>query len=220
MTTSGFSISPEEFNFEELWLAMGCKGSVPEAEICSLAKEIAAEIIPAARMKYMYEIVEAEKLSAKEVSLGGERFAVGPIIGSYLKGMTNACVFVATAGQEFSAAVVKVKERGDILADFIADSIGSVLAELAVSRLEAELGLGSGLSLSYSPGYCGWDVREQQKFFKMFPPQPCGIHLSESSLMNPEKSISGFFAIGENLVRQPYHCEICKNTKCYKRKGA
>lgn len=220
MKTSGFSITPAEFDFNDLWLAMGCKGSVPDAGIRSLAEEIANEIIPAARMQYMYSIVEASKLSAKEVLLGGVRFGVGPVIGSYLQGMTNACVFVATAGLEFNAKVAEIRSRGDIAADFIADSIGSVLAELAVSRLEEELGLESGLSLSYSPGYCGWDVREQQKFFMMFPPEPCGVRLSESSLMSPEKSISGFFAIGEHLVRQPYHCHICNNKQCYKRKDA
>lgn len=220
MKASGFSITPEEFNYDDLWLAMGCKGSVPDAGIRSLAVAIAEEVIPFARLQYMYSIVDAEKLSSKEAVLGGVSFSVGPIIGSYLQGMTKACVFVATAGREFSDKAAEIHARGDIAADFIADSIGSVLAELAVSRLEKELGLGSGLSLSYSPGYCGWDVREQQKFFTLFPPQPCGILLSESSLMSPEKSISGFFAIGEHLVRQPYHCDICNNKRCYKRKDA
>lgn len=220
MTEREFTLSAAELSRSDVWLAMGYKGAQPEEYIRSLVEEVISRLLPFARIRYMYEIVEAEKLSPKQVRLGGVLFTPGPIIGSYLKGMTHACVFVATAGEEFDAKVRELNAEGDIVADFVADSIGTVLAELAVDRLEKELGFAKGLSMPYSPGYCGWDIREQHLFFPLFPPQPCGITLSDSSLMSPEKSISGFFAMGENLVRQPYHCEICKNTKCYKRKNA
>ena len=97
---------------------------------------------------------------------------------------------------------------------------GQVLAEYAVGMIEKDYPTSGGISMSYSPGYCNWDIREQQILFSLFPPEPCGVHLSESSLMTPEKSVSGFYALGETLVRQPYHCEICKNTRCYKRRNA
>lgn len=198
---------------------MGYRGASPDAEVREMSERLVRELVPLARMRYMYRMVEAEKVSAKQVRLGGVEFLSGAIIGSYLDGMTDACVFVSTAGREFEAAVRALGEKGDIVADFIADSIGSVLAELAVDRLEKDLGLGGGLSMPYSPGYCGWDVREQHRLFSLFPPEPCGIRLSESSLMTPEKSVSGFFALGKTLKRQPYHCEICQNKKCYKRKN-
>ena len=134
--------------------------------------------------------------------------------------MTHALVFVGTAGREFDAAVKELNKEGDILADFIADSIGSVLAEMSVARIEADYKAGGGISKSYSPGYCDWNIREQSILFSLFPPKPCGIYLTDSFLMQPEKSVSGFFALGETLVRQPYHCEICKNTRCYKRRNA
>ena len=204
---------------EELWAAMGYRGASPDAEVRGISERLVAELVPLARMRYMFDIVEAEKVSSGRVRLGDVEFLTGAIIGSYLEGMTSACVFVSTAGREFEAAVRDLAAKSDIVADFIADSIGSVLAEMAVGRLEKDLGFDSGLSLPYSPGYCGWDVREQQKLFSLFPSEPCGIRLSESSLMTPEKSVSGFFAMGENLKRQPYHCEICQNKKCYKRKN-
>ena len=204
---------------EELWAAMGYRGASPDAEVRAISERLVAELVPVARMRYMSDMVEAEKISSGRVRLGGVEFQTGAIIGSYLDGMTSACVFVSTAGREFEAVVRNLAAKSDIVADFIADSIGSVLAEMAVGRLEMDLGLGNCLSLPYSPGYCGWDVCEQQKLFSLFPSEPCGIRLSESSLMTPEKSVSGFFAMGENLKRQPYHCEICQNKKCYKRKN-
>lgn len=215
-----FTIAPDELSLKDLWLAVGYGETEPEANVRALAEEIVRRTVPAARMRYMYRIVEAVRLSPGQVRLDGADFHTGGIIGSYLGGMTHACIFVATAGVEFDSAVRAVNSEGDIVADFIADSVGTVLAELAVSRLERDLAPLAGLSMPYSPGYCGWDIKEQQQFFRLFPPQPCGIHLSESSLMTPEKSISGFFAMGEHLQRQPYHCDICKNSKCYKRRSA
>ena len=219
MTESVFSIDAADFSREELWNAMGYRGAVPDERVSELSERLIERLVPLARLRYMYRIVDAERLSRREVKFDGITFTPGGIICSYLDGMTRACIFVATAGVEFAAALRELASEGDIVADYIADSIGSVLAELAVSRLESELGLDSNLSLPYSPGYCGWDIREQQMLFPMFPPEPCGIKLSDSSLMTPEKSISGFFALGENLTRQPYHCEICQNKKCYKRRN-
>ncbi len=198
---------------------MGYNGAVPDDLVRGLSEELIEDLVPSARLRYMYRIVEAERVTKQQLTFDGKIFSPGGIICSYLEGMTHACVFVATAGREFDSKLKELAEKGDIVADFIADSIGTVLAELAVSRLEVELGIDAHLSLPYSPGYCGWDIREQQDFFPMFPPEPCGIRLSESSLMTPEKSISGFFAMGENLARQPYHCEICQNKKCYKRRN-
>ena len=204
----------------EVWRAMGYGDAVPEERVSSAVDALAERLVPSARLRYMCDFLPAEKISPTQISLGGETFAVGGIISSYLKGMERACVFVATAGEEFDAAVRGVKAQGDILQDFIADALGSVLAENAVAMLEKDLVPEGGVSLPYSPGYCGWDIREQHLLFSLFPPRPCGVTLSESSLMSPEKSISGFFALGRDLVRQPYHCDICQNQKCFKRRSA
>lgn len=104
--------------------------------------------------------------------------------------------------------------------EYVADSVGSVIAERCVTLLGKELDKECEFrhSLPYSPGYCGWDIREQQKLFSLFPPQPCGITLSDSFLMSPVKSVSGFFGLGKELLLQPYRCEICNNRHCYKRK--
>lgn len=213
-----FSIRPDELVRKDVWFAMGYRDAVPERNICELVDAVAEELVPAAAIRYLYRFVKAARTSPTTITLDGIGFRPGGIICSYLDGMTDACVFVATAGREFDEALKRLNRRGDIVADFVADAIGTVLAELAVNRLESRVHSETAGSLSYSPGYCGWDIREQQDFFRLFPPQPCGIMLGESFLMKPEKSISGFCAFGEKLTRQPYHCRICKNVNCYKRK--
>ena len=69
------------------------------------------------------------------------------------------------------------------------------------------LPLGYGVSHPYSPGYCGWHVTQQKFFFSLLPEQPCGVRLSESSLMSPIKSVSGVIAVGERIVKRKYGCE-------------
>ena len=216
-----FRLSPEDVPEKDIWFAMGYRDAVPEERIRRIVLEYRDALVPQAVIKYMYQVVEAEKLSSTQVIMGGKLFSPRGIICSYLKGMTHAVIFVGTAGREFDAALRKLHAEGDILADYVADSIGSVLAESSVSQIEKDNKSWEGhISLSYSPGYCDWNIREQHLLFSLFPDEPCGIRLSDSSLMSPEKSVSGFFALGEELQRQPYHCEICKNTRCYKRKNA
>ena len=218
MEEKSFSFILDDLVWSDVWFAMGYKGGVPEPSIRQMAEEVAERIVPGSVVRCMYKILPASKLSATEVMIGDVRFAPQGIICSYLDGMDQACVFVGTAGAEFASKVKELNAEGNIVADFIADSIGTVLAEYAVKKVEEDFASVPNHSMSYSPGYCNWDIREQKKLFSLFPLCPCGITLTESSLMMPEKSVSGFLAMGAELVRQPYHCEICKNKKCYKRR--
>lgn len=218
MIERSFQITPEELPEKEVWFAMGYKDAVPDQGIRDLVLELRDQLVPQATLRYMYQIVEAEKLSPRQVRMGGITFTPEGIISSYLKGMTHALLFIGTAGWEYDRAKEALKAEGDIVTDFIADSIGTVLAEMTVSQIEKDYDDVRTLSMPYSPGYCNWDIREQHLLFSLFPERPCGVILSETSLMAPEKSVSGFFALGKDLQRQPYHCQICKNTKCYKRR--
>ncbi|MBP5218215.1 MAG: 5-methyltetrahydrofolate--homocysteine methyltransferase [Bacteroidales bacterium] len=218
MIQKSFQITPEELPEKEVWFAMGYRDSVPEARIRDYVLGLRDRLVPQATLRYMYQVVEAEKLSPRSVRMGGETFTPEGIICSYLEGMTHALLFVGTAGWEYDRAKEALKSEGDIVSDFIADAIGTVLAEMTVARIESDYDDLRTLSMPYSPGYCNWDIREQHILFSLFPEHPCGIVLSDTSLMAPEKSVSGFFAMGKDLQRQPYHCQICKNTKCYKRR--
>ena len=220
MVERAFKISPGELPEKEVWFAMGYRDSVPEERIRDMVRELIDELVPKATLRYIYQVVEAEKLSPRQVRFAGKTFTPEGIICSYLKGMTHALLFIGSAGWEFDRAKEALKANDDIVADYIADSIGTVLAEMTVAQIEKDYDGVQTISMPYSPGYCNWDIKEQHLLFSLFPERPCGVILSESSLMTPEKSVSGFFALGESLQRQPYHCEICKNKRCYKRRNA
>jgi cobalamin-dependent methionine synthase I len=66
----------------------------------------------------------------------------------------------------------------------------------------------------YSPGFCGWQTSEQFKIFKLFPANFCGVTLTESAVMNPIKSVSGLFGVGQHVEYHEYHCELCDAVNC------
>ncbi len=206
----------------DVFLAMGYGDCKPDDDIVSMSKEIYADIENLAIPRIMHGTVEAQRLDHKHISLGNNEltFSPGAIICSYLEGMTHIHLFVTTVGNEFDNYIRELKLSGNILKEFVADSIGTALAESCVDKISKMLDNQVNMkhSLPYSPGYCGWKICEQRILFSLFPENPCGISLSESCLMSPVKSVSGFFALGLNLSPQPYRCEICTNKHCYKKK--
>lgn len=149
---------------------------------------------------------------------------IGRIISRQLRGSSAFAFFVATAGMEFEHLQEELKTEGDMVSIFIADAMGSVIAEKAADCMELALQQtlpSSGLKHTnrFSPGYCGWHVSQQHLLFSHFPtPQPCGITLSDSSLMTPIKSVSGVIGIGTDVRYLDYTCGLCDYKDCYKRR--
>jgi hypothetical protein len=150
-------------------------------------------------------------------------FDMGNIILRQLRGSEAYALFMCTAGEEFETFQKRLKTEGDMVRVFIADALGSVIAEKCADQMENSLQLsidklGWKHTNRFSPGYCGWHVSEQQKLFPLFDGHTCGITLTESSLMVPIKSVSGIIGLGKEVRRLDYTCGLCTFEKCYKRK--
>lgn len=213
------NISDLSIDLNEVYLTMGYKGE-PDKDIEVFTLEILAEITTFCQPQYMYEIYDGDILSRTEVSIGPVNLQTGRIIGTYLSEASKFCVFVTTAGHEFEEFQKRTRTEGDLVKEFILDSLGSVIADTCVSKIAGELPLVTGLQQTYpySPGYCGWKLTEQKELFSLLPEYPCGITLTESCLMLPIKSISGIIALGKEIQKKAYRCAICESTNCYKRK--
>ena len=150
-------------------------------------------------------------------------FHTGRIIENQLRGSEAYALFIATAGMEFEAWQQWLKEQGDMVRVFIADALGSVIAEKCADVMEQHLQrsidkLGWHHTNRFSPGYCGWDVSEQQLLFPLFQDHTCGVRLTDSSLMIPIKSVSGIIGLGRNVQHLDYTCGLCDLKNCYKKK--
>jgi len=152
-------------------------------------------------------------------------FHMGRIIERQLRGSEAYAFFVCTAGVEYEEYQQRLKVEGDMVRVFIADALGSLIAEKCADQMELALQmnidkLGWKHTNRFSPGYCGWHVSEQQRLFPLFDGHTCGITLTDSSLMIPIKSVSGIIGLGQEVRRLDYTCGLCDFKQCYKRKRA
>lgn len=157
------------------------------------------------------------------ISCEGTTLEIGKRIASYMKDASGLALFICTAGSVFTDLANEYFGRGDFLEAFIVDAVGSVTVENAMDRvqqtLEDEMGLqGLRISNRYSPGYCEWHVSGQQVLFSLIDGNHVGVTLTESSLMQPIKSVSGIIGIGKNIQKYPYGCSICHNSTCVYRR--
>lgn len=152
-------------------------------------------------------------------------FQVSPIISAQLRGSEALCFFIVTAGHEFEDYQHKLTAEGDMLRVYLANELGSLLAEKTADRMEDLLQsqlTPKGLLRTnrFSPGYCDWPLTDQPRLFSLFDISEGSLlpTLTPSLLMIPIKSISGLIGIGHQVKRNDYPCGHCKLSTCYKRR--
>jgi hypothetical protein len=168
-----------------------------------------------------YLIVEDIEMDSKlkRILVNGIPFSINKIIFQQLKLSENIAVFACTIGDAVYERSRTLMKNNEMLHGYIYDIYGSLAVENAMEHIQNNLKLemaktGSGISNRYSPGYCGWMVSEQNKLFSLLPPGFCGISLSDSCLMQPIKSVSGFIGIGSEIHHKAYSCEVCDSSQC------
>ena len=160
-----------------------------------------------------------ESDSKEEIKTRENLFRTGKIISSLLRASEAYAFFIATAGPGPESLARTLMEEGKYLEGYIVDLVASGIADSVANQVQEQinkLALSNHMKITnrYSPGYCSWDVNEQQKLFGLFPENCCGITLSDSSLMSPIKSVSGIIGMGPSVSYQEYTCEICSMKNC------
>lgn len=208
---------------EELFLYMGFKGSTPDAYTYEIIQTLKKEALEICQPRLGYRFLTGSKLDKQHLVVGNYIFKPDYTITKYLQDADIYAILVASVGAELDAWIQEKRLANDIMEAFIADALGSLIVEAIVSYglsslTEKMKSYQLNTSNSYSPGYCGWNVREQQLLFSLLPHAFCGISLTDSSLMLPIKSVSSLIGIGRNIERKPYGCSICQRKDCFKKK--
>lgn len=209
----------------EIYEAMGYKDSMPDATVAEETASLLKRIIPSLRPRFLFFITDGTIDTEKEtLTVQDTVFHIGKTIARQLRGSETFAFFAATAGSEFETFQHTLQKEDDMLKIYIADSLGSIIAEKTADCMESALAAsieekGWKHTNRYSPGYCGWEVAEQQKLFSLFPvASPCGIRLTESSLMIPIKSVSGVIGIGSTVRKLEYTCGLCTYENCFRKR--
>lgn len=159
----------------------------------------------------------------KTIKVLSYEFSVGNIVFNELKPSGKIIVFTCTAGKPL-CDYIKEEYKTDVLKGFLIESLANVVVETAMNQIQDKIreeyrSQNLLISNRFSPGYCSWNVAEQHKLFKILPKNFCGVSLTESALMQPIKSISGFIGVGENIKYNHYKCKFCNQKQCiYKSK--
>ena len=199
---------------------LGYESALPD-DILEMVKEVMNETAGFFDIRGGYRIFDQIDFIREgcHIRIADVEFITNKIVYHQLKHSEQIAVFVCTAGEGISQWS-KQTMAGDPLKGFIADILGSVVVETAIDaiqqKLSDEVGQERGLKITnrYSPGYCGWLTQEQHKLFGLLSGDNCGIQLTESALMLPIKSVSGFIGIGANVHFNPYTCQLCEATHC------
>ena len=198
--------------YSDAYEQMGYHDAVPDEATQQETQRVVSEVRQWLRPQFCYQVIR--ELPA---------FDMGRIIEQQLRGAEAYALFVCTAGWEYEEYQHQLKEEDDMVRVFIADALGSVIAERCADRMEEALQtsidkLGWHHTNRFSPGYCGWHVSQQQLLFPLFEGHTCGVKLTDSSLMVPIKSVSGIIGLGPDVRHQDYSCGLCDMQHCYKRR--
>ena len=213
-------------NDEEILSLMGNSGTVLDLHTLELIEKYIVECKKIMTPRGGYTIFDASELDSKvEIEIEGIQFRIGKVIKKMLRNSEQYVFFAVTAGDAIEIKARSLMGNNQFLEGYIVDMIGSGIVDSVADQVHGffkNLANDRGMKATnrYSPGYCSWDVAEQQKLFSLLPVGCCGITLSESSLMTPIKSISGIIGMGTSVKYQDYSCEICPMKQCLYRKNS
>jgi hypothetical protein len=216
-----FSFSELEVKKADIEFLMGYTPNESPEPICSIIDEVIAQAEFFTNIKGGFVLHPLEQLVPEKHGLiiGKELFEVQKVVYGLLKKSSEIAIFACTAGEKPGEWSKTLMQEGDMMKGYVVDVLGNVTVEAAMDRVQQNLMVemqdqNKKITNRYSPGYCNWNVSEQHKLFNFIPSGFCGITLTDSALMRPVKSVSGFIGIGSNVRFNKHTCNICDNQNC------
>ena len=196
-----------------------CADDEPSARIESLVTDYTENYHSLIESSYSYIFRDIESVREDFVDIGDSVILESKVIAGLLQNCEKVAIFVLTIGNTLEEMVAYLAENGLVLQATVLDAIGSCAAEqlaVSVEDMIREIARLKGLSISrrFSPGYCDWDVTQQELVFRVMKGNTAGVSLSEEYLMLPRKSISGIIGIGNSSIENYNPCKTCLKQDC------
>jgi hypothetical protein len=150
-----------------------------------------------------------------------------PTLARIMRHATEACCFVATLGGRIDREIEKLMKARKFSEAYLLDAAGSLAIEDAVESFchdrQTSFQLqGMTTTMRFSPGYCDCPVSEQQALFRLVSADSIGVTLSDTSMMQPRKTISGLFGVVPRRNMPLYSayspCKDCSRRTCRSRR--
>jgi hypothetical protein len=165
---------------------------------------------------YVYELKSIEEVSGQNVFLEGCLVFSSMTVSYALSDCCWAAIYLATIGSGLEEQVSEMMKKGEMLKALVLDAVGSEAVVQVSYKLQDAIravarAKGCQVTIKYSPGYCDWDVRQQNILFSAIDSTSVSVNLLESCMMTPRKSVSGIIGIGNlNRGKPPPCLAVCK----------
>ena len=174
---------------------------------------------------YWSVIKDIERVNESSAVIEGSIVVDSRVIADLLRLSSKVAFFISTIGPHLENMASKLADDAMIVQSYLLDAIGSCLAESLAGFVECEIasyGSSLGLSISrrFSPGYCDWDISQQEIVFRILRDEELEVEPSGNHLMTPQKSVSGIIGIGtiESEIGDYNPCKTCNKHSCIGRR--
>ncbi|MCJ7471707.1 MAG: hypothetical protein MUP02_02700 [Actinobacteria bacterium] len=143
-----------------------------------------------------------------------------------LKGPETASILIYTLGKKIDDIIKEEQNAGDTLGTIIMDAVTTSMLGIAgehMSKIMKDSNIlqkGYAATCKYSPGQYKWTIEEQKEIFNMVDGSKIGVHLNNSFLMIPFKSVSGVYGFGpvDKINKTRVACDLCPRENCIGRR--
>jgi cobalamin-dependent methionine synthase-like protein len=173
----------------------------------------------ATNIKAAFKICYLDEKGEDSVTIEGVKFVSRVLVHNLSKAGGKLFPFVLTLGKRVDALI---DGASDILEKYLLDEIGNIALRESRQQLERHLSKNFAFdSLScMAPGSLeDWPIVEQKKLFSLFNDfeSTISVHLTNSCLMIPRKSVSGIYFPSEVTF---HSCQLCPRERCESRKAS
>jgi len=193
----------------------------PSARISSLLNEYIEKTRHLIEPSYSYLIKDIERVEGSRSFIKGPVVFESEAIARLLERCEKIAVFILTIGSRLEETVGQLADDNLIVEAYVLDTIGSSVAESLADLLQEKIrdeAHSNGLCISrrFSPGYCDWDISQQEMVFPALNGVSSGVFLSDEFMMTPQKSISGIIGIGlcDSGMDSFNPCKTCNKRNC------
>jgi len=191
------------------------------ARISSLIDDYAEHAHSLINPLFSYVIKDVEWARGSIALIEGSIIFKSRVIAKLLQRCPQVAIFLVTIGKYLEETAWQLSRDGLILEATVLDAIGSDAVEKVVDFAQARIkdivkAQGLVISRRFSPGYCDWNIGQQQMLFYALTGNTLGVRLTGECLMIPQKSISGIIGIGPSKadVEDYNPCKTCRKKNC------
>jgi len=196
-------------------------GTMPSSRIDSLVDDYIENYHDFIAPSYSHTIRDIKSVIGNRVNTSDSIILESHKVARLMERCVKVAFFACTIGKYLEELAAYLADKGLVLQATVLDAIGSGTVEKLAARVEQNIredASRDGLAVSrrFSPGYCDWDVSQQEMVFRALGNDVPGITLNESMLMVPQKSVSGIIGIGRpgNDIEQYNPCITCLEKDC------